>query len=364
MKKIGIDARLYSQTGVGVYLQNLIYWLQKTAPSDLIFNIYLMKKDFNQITFSSKNFNKVQANYSWHGLGEQIGFAKRLFDDQLDLVHFTYFSYPILYKRKFVATIHDLTPLLFKTGKASSKNPMIYQAKYFFFKKILSSQIRNAAAIITPTDTIKQQIIKYFGQEYQHEISSIYEGISHYLLSATENLSLRKIFNTDFFIYVGNFYPHKNVERLIKAFNGIDDPVKLILIGPNDFFAKKLTQLINQLSLEKKIVFYHNPSYGDLIFFYKNAKALIHPSFAEGFGLPLVEAAYFGLPIIASNIEVFQEILNNDYMTFDPYSIDDIKNKINLSFSREFRPHYQNVLSKYSFEKMTRETLKIYLKLI
>ena len=63
-------------------------------------------------------------------------------------MHFTYFGYPVFYRRKFIATVHDLTPLLFKTGKASTKNPLIYGIKHFFFKHILRSQIENAVSTL------------------------------------------------------------------------------------------------------------------------------------------------------------------------------------------------------------------------
>ena len=121
MKKIGIDARLYSQTGVGTYLKNLIYYLDKKGPKDILFYIYLMPDDYNDLSFKNKNIIKRKVNYRWHTIGEQIGFAIKLYYDKLDLMHFTYFSYPIIYLKKFVATVHDATPLLFKTGKASTK---------------------------------------------------------------------------------------------------------------------------------------------------------------------------------------------------------------------------------------------------
>ena len=48
MKRIGIDARLYYQTGVGVYLRNLLYYLNKINPKNLRFIVYVLKKDYNK----------------------------------------------------------------------------------------------------------------------------------------------------------------------------------------------------------------------------------------------------------------------------------------------------------------------------
>lgn len=361
MKKIGIDARLYSQTGVGVYLQNLIYWLQKIAPKNLIFNIYLMEKDFNKVNINNKNFIKVKTDYHWHSFQEQVNYFNKLQTDQLDLMHFTYFSYPILYKKKFITTVHDLTPLLFKTGRASSKNQIIYSLKHLFFKIVLSSQIKNSRAIISPTQTVKNQIIKIYGEKYATKINSIYEGVNLNLLQRKENDNLKNSFK-DFFIYVGNFYPHKNVEKLIKAFSQISSNHKLILLGPDDYFAKKIVRYIDISNTKNKIVLFNNPTLSDLVFFYKNAKALIHPSLSEGFGLPLVEAMCFNLPIIASNIPVFKEILDGKYLAFNPKDTQDIQRKIEYAIKNGLKTDYVDLLKKYSFARMAEQTLKVYLK--
>lgn len=359
MKKIGIDARLYSQTGVGTYLKNLIYYLEKKELKNELFYIYLMPNDYNNLSFKNKNILKRKVNYRWHTISEQISFLTKLYQDNLDLMHFTYFSYPILYLKKFVATIHDTTPLLFKTGKASTKNLLIYNIKHLFFRIILRCQINKAVKIITPTYTVKKQLEDIYGEKISKKTSPIYEGVSYQLLESKENKELSKKY-TNFFIYVGNFYPHKNVEKLIEAFSTIKTSSKLFLLGPSDYFKNRLFQLINRLKQKEKILFVNNLKTEDLIFFYKKANALIHPSLSEGFGLPLIEAAYFNCPIIASNINVFKELLGNNYLSFNPNDVNDISSKIKKFLETKPSFDYKNIIKQYSFEKMTNETVKIY----
>lgn len=360
MKRIGIDARLYSQTGVGNYIANLLSCLQQILPKNILVYVYMMGKYTGEVKFKNSNFIIRKADFKWHTFSEQLSFAKMLYQDELDLMHFTYFSYPALYRRQFISTIHDVTPLYFKTGKASTKSALIYEVKHFFFRIIIENQVRNARAIITPTQTVKQQIGERFGEKYLAKIYPIYEGVNEKLIEAKENKSLVAGFPKEFFIYVGTFYPHKNVEKLIEAYSRVKTETRLILIGPDDFFEKRLRLLVKKLKLEKKIIFYLNPSLVDLVFFYKNAQALIHPSLSEGFGLPLVEAAYFDLPIIASNINVFKEVLENNYLQFDPNDIDDIQDKIEQFIGNEAEFNYAKIIKKYSFEEMTRFTLAIY----
>lgn len=359
MKKIGIDARLYSQTGIGTYLKNLIYFLEKKDLKNKLVYIYLLPEDYKTLTFKNKNILKRKVSERWHTIGEQLGFAAKLYQDNLDLMHFTYFSYPIFYFRKFVATVHDITPLLFKTGKASTKNRFIYDLKHLLFRLILRCQIVRADRIITPTLTVKSQLEKIYGKRISNKISSIYEGVNYQIINSKENKQLAKKFS-NFFIYVGNFYPHKNVKSLIRAFSKVDTSSKLLLIGPNDFFSKRILRCIDTSKLSDKVILIKDPQLSDLVFFYTNAQALIHPSLSEGFGLPLIEAAYFNCPIIGSDIKVFKELLGNNYLSFDPNNVEDISAKIKTFIDKKPKYSYRDIMDKYSFKTMTDKTLKIY----
>ena len=332
MKKIGIDARLYFQTGVGTYLRNLLHYLPKILPNFIQIFVYVLSKDLEHIDFSESHFVIRGVDAPWHTLKEQIVFYRALMQDQLDLMHFTYFSYPILYKQPFIATIHDVTPFLYKTGKASTHNPFVYEMKHLAFAHVLGAQVKHAKKIITPTVWVKNQIIEMYGRQYADTIQSIPEGVSFEFMQATENSSLKSKFVKPFFLYVGNFYPHKNVERLIKAYkiyshlDGAkkqEDQLRLILVGPDNMFAQKLKEKVEHEKIEG-VQFIHDSTIKDLIFFYKHAQALINPSLSEGFGLPLLEATYFGCPVIASDIPVFHEILDDQYISFDPENIGDI----------------------------------------
>lgn len=365
MTRIGIDARLINQTGVGVYTRNLLKNLE-----DMIFQfqvyVYLKKEDAKKIQFSNKLFVKKIADYHWHSFDEQYKFFNQLSKDNLDLMHFTYFSYPILYKRNFIITIHDLIPLTHSTGRASTLNPILYNVKQFGYKLALKSGIRNSRTIITPTETVKNTIVKHFGPAVKSKIQVTYEGFNEELLHAPENQYLSDKIPHPFFIYVGNFYPHKNVERLIEAFRLVNKNYSLILVGPRDYFAQRLRENIPHQDLSR-IIFYHNPSIADFVYLYKHTVALIHPSLAEGFGLPLIEASYFSCPIIASDIPVFKEILGEHYVSFNPRSTHDIAEVINSFVSQLDNKAMQNyflpkdhITHTFTFRAMTMQTLRIY----
>lgn len=361
MKRIGIDARLYFQTGVGTYVRNLLHYLQELDTTDTEFYIYVMSGDVKKIELTAKNFILRPVTYKWHSLNEQIGFALDLYKDKLDLMHFTYFSHPILYRKKFISSIHDATLIHSKTGKASTRNIFYYEIKHWAFKLALAHQVKGSAAIITPTKTVKNQIVELYGNKYADKIYPIYEGVDYQLMQTQENKELSTKFKKPFLMYVGNFYPHKNVERLLAAFASVKEDIQLVLIGPQNYFSDRIVQLIRQDNrLENRVIFYPNASNRDLVYFYKHARAYIQPSLSEGFGLPLVEAMYFGCSVVASNIEVFQELLGKNCTYFDPYSIQEMRCVIEENIKKPISTRITPLI--FSFKIMSEEIYSIYIK--
>ena len=354
IKKIGIDARLYFQTGVGVYLRNLIHYLPKFSDPSSRYYIYVLKKDSSKIILPKGNFILREVDSNWHSITEQIKFYGTLMKDDLNLMHFTYFSYPVLYRRPFIATIHDITPITFKTGRASTLPKWAYSLKHNIYKFILFQQIKNSMTIVVPTNAVKKNIIELYGANYSEKIKVIYEGVNHEFFEAKENISLKNKFPVPFFLYVGNFYPHKNVEKLIEAFKIANVQTPLVLAGPESYFSAKLKTLIDDKGI-KNIYFFHPSKIEDMKFLYKNARALINPSLSEGFGLPLLEATYFGCPVIASDLPVFHETLGDDFVSFDPNDVSDIAKKLQTNKLKS-----ATNLSQFSFEKMTKEIVDIY----
>ena len=118
--RIGIDVRLWDETGVGRYIRNLV---KELAVVDVRNEYYLftLKKDVSEIEkviVSRKHrWRIVPVASHWHSLSEQTDFVRKLYTYPLDLMHFPYFSLPILYRKPFVVTIHDLIIHHFDTGK-------------------------------------------------------------------------------------------------------------------------------------------------------------------------------------------------------------------------------------------------------
>jgi len=169
--KIGIDARLINETGVGRYIRNLIIELEKIDTKNT-YVLFLRKDAYS--SFHTR-FQKRLADIPWHSVSEQLFMPAIIHRERLDLLHVPYFNVPLLYFGKFVVTIHDLTILHFDTGKATTLPYVVYKFKRLAYYFLLLKAIHWSEKIIAVSETTKQEILHHF-DVLPENIDVIYEG--------------------------------------------------------------------------------------------------------------------------------------------------------------------------------------------
>ena len=105
--RIGFDARLIQETGVGRYIDNLLAEF-KTQDKNHEFFIFLKSESFADFKIENDKWHKIEVNWRWHSLKEQLLMPLLLNKYKLDIVHFPYFNVPLLYFGKYIITVHDL----------------------------------------------------------------------------------------------------------------------------------------------------------------------------------------------------------------------------------------------------------------
>src|SRR3989344_7509198 len=266
--KIGIDARLIRETGVGRYISNLIENLLEIDKRNN-YVLFVRNEDFDQVKLKIKNLKLkiIGIDIPWHSIKEQVQFTEILNKENLDLVHFPYFSVPISYNRPFVITIHDLILHHYPTGKASTLPFPFYVLKVIGYKYLIRKASENAKKVIAVSKSTKDEIIDHL-KIPQDKIKVIYEGVDPAFRNQRPESSLRitkryELNANHYFLFVGNVYPHKNAERMIKAFNIFSQyfpKTSLIFVGKEDFFYKRLRETVGKMDLEKKVEFYGRTS--------------------------------------------------------------------------------------------------------
>lgn len=364
--RIGIDARLWNETGVGRYIRNLVWELQSLDNKNEYVLFVSKGLKIEDLRFKNNNWKVVETNIRWHTVEEQLEFPKILEKEHLDLVHFPYFSVPILYTRPFVITIHDLIINHFPTGKSSTLPSPIYYLKRFGYKFVIKQAAQKAKEVITVSEATKSEIVQHLGVS-QDKITVAYEGVEESSKSKEQRAKLPFEFK-NYFLYVGNAYPHKNLDRLVEAFLLVckEFPeINLVLVGKKNYFYDRLEKKVQRLNLEKNIMFTGSVTDEELTSLYHHAQALILPSLMEGFGLPGLEAMQSKCLVLASDIPSFKEIYQDAAVYFDPLAIDSLHATIRevLQNKQTFHPYIQKGEKRaatFSWKKMAEETIKIY----
>lgn len=360
--KTGIDCRLWNQTGVGRYIRNLVLELSLIDKENQ-YVLFVRPQDAEQVRRQIKNpkFKIEMTDIRWHSLSEQLTFGKILNKHDLDLVHFPYFSHPISYNRPFVVTIHDLIINHFSTGRASTLPLPFYYLKRFGYQKVLDHAVKNARKIIAPLNCVRDDIAKTLNVP-NDKIAVTVEGCDSSIVKGEVSEKVNEVTKSPYFLYVGNAYPHKNLERLIEGFEKLNsNKEKLVLVGKEDFFYKRLRK-----KKYSNIIFLHDVTDAELFYLYSNSIAAVSASLMEGFGLLPLEAIGSGTIPLVSDIPAFREVCEDKAIYFDPKDSGDIAKKLELvsGLNKEDREKIikkgQELLKRFSWKKMAEETLKIY----
>ena len=163
-----------------------------------------------------------------------------------------------------------------------------------------------------------------------------------------------------FILASGNKKPHKNMRRLVQAWSALASNMPLVLLSEFDPEILHIAQRANKKHL---IYFLRFVSDEDLSIVYSLAKVFVFPSLYEGFGLPPLEAAACGVPVVVANRTSLPEVLENAAFYFDPEDVDDIKSVLQRALETdcsELALKGREKALQYSWRKAAEETLKIY----
>ncbi len=312
---IVINAKFLSQklTGVHRYAIELCQHL----PSEI--------EGHEIVLLGPQNANSVQELQ--HLRLEKIGHLKGNWWEQIELplylrknqnpllLNFTGLS-PFVYQNKCVF-IHDLS---FK------HHPEWFSKKFSTAYNYLMPKVAHSAKLIGTVSQYSKNDLMESYDIVSEKIEVIYAAASNQF----QNLHLPK---EDFVLMVSSLDPRKNMKRAIEAFLQIETDWKLVIIGDKmkSFSNPELEKFIDH----QRIIFTGYLSDDELVYYYNKAKIFLYPSLFEGFGIPPMEAQKCGTPAIVSEVTCLPEIYGNSVLYCNPYSLDSIKNTLQLLMTDE-----------------------------
>lgn len=365
--KIVIDARMYGPkhfTGIGRYTEELVLNLEQLDhENDYV--ILLGHRNFDHYTPAAPNFTKRLAPYAHYSFAEQLLLPWLLYRLRADLVHFPSFNLPFLYLGRRVTTIHDLTTILYAARAKPGIMGRLKQLKRLPASFLFWWAAKTSSAVITPTEYVKDVLVKRYRLPAPR-VTVTLEGIMLHqkLVPATPSL----VPEHPFLFYIGTYYPHKNITRLVEAFSIIArqrPQLQLVLAGKVDYTYEAVRAQVHALGLSDKVIFAGYVTDSELAWYQDRAEAYVYPSLSEGFGLPGLEAMTFGTPVIAARASCLPEVYGEAAAYMDPNDSErmaaDILSVISDPARLEelSRAGYAQI-HHFSWEQMARLTLAVY----
>lgn len=358
MSRIVIDARQYS-TSTGRYIFRLIQYLEQIDQANN-YTILLKPEDIDAYQPKNQRFEKQVTSYKEYSFGEQLGFARQLRRLNADLVHFGMTQQPIIYGRKKITTIHDLTTARFSNP---AKNRFIFAFKQRVYKLVIRRAAKVSSKVIVPTGFVKDDLAAFAKIDTDKII--VTPEAADPITALPEPLT--GLQGRQFLMYVGRPTPHKNLERLLEAFRKLragHPELLLVLGGKTDANYERLESMVRRQAI-KGVLFTGFLQEGQLRWLYENCAAYVFPSLSEGFGLPGLEAMAHGAPVVSSNATCLPEVYGSAAQYFDPYNSDSIAAAISevlsdKKLSKTLIRQGRNQVKKYSWKRMAEKTLDIY----
>jgi glycosyltransferase involved in cell wall biosynthesis len=363
-RHIVIDARI-RRASTGRYTDRLLEHLQK-LDNDNRYTVLLGSGDPWQPY--AKNFSTKRCRYKQFSLNplEQIGFSLLLYRLRPDLVHFTMTQQPLFYFGNIVTTTHDLTMLRFVRRKGAFAP--IFWIKRFAYRLLFRHAHRKSKTIIVPSQFVKDDLANY-QPSIQQKIVVTYEASEPPISEPSQPVpGVEK----PFIFHVGSPFPHKNIQRLIEAFEVLrqnNPKLLLVLAGKKEYYFEQLEDWHKQRSSYRATIYAGFVPDTQLRWLYENAEVYVLPSLSEGFGLPGLEAMAHGCPLVSSNATCLPEIYGDAAQFFDPFDVQDIAKKTGEVISsgdlrNSLKKRGFDQLRHYSWAKTAHETLDIYTTLL
>lgn len=305
---VGVDGRWLSRplSGIGRYTQEICIFLA-TMPkikliiysNNIIDNQYLTSLP---VTIRTKKWQNSLLRQIWFETYVPI-WAKQ---DKLDVFWGPGHKLPLLLSKKItqVVTIHDLA---WKFVGNTMRYLTCLQEKYQ-----LPFTLRKANHVIVSSQATANDLTKIF-HEVEHKLSIIFPGLTEKLLHKNKKFINENNFaQKPYFLFVGTLEPRKNLHNLLKAYATLSIAIKqkanFIIVGAKGWGQIDVDKLIVDLQLQKYVINLGRVKDEDLHVLYSRALFLAMPSLYEGFGLPLIEAMSYGIPVLTANNSSMPEV--------------------------------------------------------
>ena len=363
--RVGLDIRdlKIAKTGAKTYLEEVYKEFQKGRPG---FKFVFFDTSIPVYTGRNKALKLVeQVRFL---LWKQIILPLKAFVTGCDIVFCTDYFVPLInLNYKTIPVFHDA----FFWEYTEHYNKLWLKT----FTTLGVWAAKKSAYITTPTEYAKERVLHFLPVK-SDKIIVVGEAPKTLPETTTGSPVALDMKTGKYLLHIGTFEKRKNLLCLVEALNllrleGHTD-YSLVLGGQispkNDMDGSgELMNAITKYNLEDYVIMPGYISDQDLSWYYENADIYLFPSINEGFGLPILEAFKYQLPVIVANNTCLPEVGADAVLTFNPYDKADLVSKIKILINQpvlkaELINKGQERLQEFSWEKTANELLEIFKK--
>jgi glycosyltransferase involved in cell wall biosynthesis len=375
-KRVLIDATPVtgSVDGLSVYIVNLIRNLPPAALAEFHFTILLNPGiEWPELAEAMRTGGMEELRVPIPPIGPRRDWAMfrflRRHRTSFDLIHITSHNYPLAMKGG-VVTIHDVTFKRWFDNKSGI--PGWKLAAQAYLDLVIRHALRRAQAVIAVSEATRQELIAAFepAPSDAAKIEVIHEGWEHLLDYGRENCEGLRVEAKNYLFFLGSYRMHKNLTLLLEAFRlalgHIPSDRILVISGSSAKLSAVHRETIAAINAEReRVVFTGYISNGCVARLYENADAFIFPSWSEGFGLPVLEAFHFGVPLLCSRATSLPEVAGEAALYFDPHDPRAIAEAIvrfyeDPGLGPRLAEAGRKRLGQFSWKKAANETVDLY----
>ena len=369
---IGFDAKraFSNRSGLGNYSRSTIRLLSDFYPENKYF--LFSKKEKQSLIQPSENQLIIGPGQgisaSFPPLWRSWGIYNDIKNNKLDIYHGLSNELPLSIKKtgaKSVVTIHDLIFLRFP-----EYYPFI-DRKIYFYK--FRHACRIADKIIAVSEATKQDIISFLGIS-PDRIEVVYQTcdpVFRTKVTSEKRAETRTKYSLpeNFILYLGTIEKRKNALNLVKAYLEQNIEIPLVIVGKPTAFLTEIKEYLKQHDRQESILFRHTVESRDIPSIYQSAQVFVYPSIFEGFGIPILEALYSGVPVITSTGSCFHETGGDAALYCDPGNIGEmgkcITDVLNSEDTRKSMIEKGFLhASKFDEEKVAANLMGVYMNLL
>ena len=257
----------------------------------------------------------------------------------------------------YVVTVHDLFPL-----DRSIPSP---ERLRLSFQRLIQPAIEDARRIIVPSQFVRDELAASFPSVEQN-IRVVPLGVS----DAFEPSHRGRPYAQPYVVWIGRLDERKNLERLLQAWlqlpERLQSSVRLVLIGPWTLqHVQRSHPQLAQLMGDARCTVRSHVTPDEHAQLLTHAEALVFPSLAEGFGLPVVEAMKCGCPVVTSSVSSLPEVGGSAAVYVDPWSVPSIRDGIEeVLINAELREQLGNAgrlrAQSFSWDACAAATVEVY----